>query len=827
MLHIIKGDVGSGKTTYITELISRAIGEKKRCFLIVPEQQTVSAERFMAEKLHPSFPLYLEITNFSRLANTVFRTYGGISYNYSSEAVRSLIMWKTLGELLPCLHENKSDIEAGRVKRMLSAISELHSASVSAEDLKKAIDSTKEERLKEKLEDLYLISTLYTSLLKEHYSDQSEDLDRLSDVLAENDFFSDAIVVIDSFTSFTPQEYKVISAIMRQCELFVTLTLPSESERSACFEEIERAKNSLKSCAMNNRIALDEVKLGESKRNPSPLMRYVAKNMTSPIAKQLKPYESEEKKGEALRIIECPDPYTEADFVAFDIKRRVQAGARYRDFSVFARTASSYEGILDSALKKYNIPYFMSVRSDVSSFAPIKMICSAYSVIASNFNRSDLITYMKCSLSGISEKDCDDFEIYTKKWNVNGNRFIDGIDWNMSPQGYVSKKDDRYADFLIRINETKKKLISPLESLYTFASENHTVKEHCRALFEFLQSISLEKQLYELAEREEKEGNLQESDNYRRIFSVICETLDLLCDTLPDTVLNAEGFSSLLRIVFSETNIGQIPAQLDAVTVGSADMLRAESEHIYLFGVNSGEFPATVSDNSFFSQSDRATLCALGLELENDLSENASRESFCIYRAFASAKNSVTLLYSLLSASYTAQTPSAVIENIKHLAGDFVSLTRYDAIKEMDKLWDRDSSFEMLGKISDGAEKRALFDILSEDEDYERRLSTLKKPITTNNALLSSDTSKIIYPSDVNMTSSRIEKYAKCAFSYYCDYIMSLKAHDDIKIDFLSIGNLVHSILENLFLYLEKHGKEIFELEKEELEEVVSQITSA
>jgi ATP-dependent helicase/nuclease subunit B len=206
MLHIIKGDVGSGKTTYITELISRAIGEKKRCFLIVPEQQTVSAERFMAEKLHPSFPLYLEITNFSRLANTVFRTYGGISYNYSSEAVRSLIMWKTLGELLPCLHENKSDIEAGRVKRMLSAISELHSASVGAEDLKKAIDSTKEERLKEKLEDLYLISTLYTSLLKEHYSDQSEDLDRLSDVLAENDFFSDAIVVIDSFTSFTPQE---------------------------------------------------------------------------------------------------------------------------------------------------------------------------------------------------------------------------------------------------------------------------------------------------------------------------------------------------------------------------------------------------------------------------------------------------------------------------------------------------------------------------------------------------------------------------------------------------------------------------------------------
>ena len=102
--------------------------------------------------------------------------------------------------------------------------------------------------------------------------------------------------------------------------------------------------------------------------------------------------------------------------------------------------------------------------------------------------------------------------------------------------------------------------------------------------------------------------------------------------------MNAEHFVQLLRITFGETDIGQIPSSFDAVTVGSADMLRASCEHIYLMGVNEGEFPASVTENSVFSQSDREALSELGLDLEQDLGEQASRELFCIYRAFSSAE---------------------------------------------------------------------------------------------------------------------------------------------------------------------------------------------
>ena len=64
MLHIVKGDIGSGKTTYLAALAKDAVLKKKHCYIIVPEQQTVATEKFMAERLPSSAPLYSEVTNF-------------------------------------------------------------------------------------------------------------------------------------------------------------------------------------------------------------------------------------------------------------------------------------------------------------------------------------------------------------------------------------------------------------------------------------------------------------------------------------------------------------------------------------------------------------------------------------------------------------------------------------------------------------------------------------------------------------------------------------------------------------------------------------------
>ena len=79
MLRLILGHSKSGKSSEIYELMKRDAEMGKRSFLIVPEQQTVQCESKLLTLLPPSSQLTSEVLNFSRLANLVFRHYGGLS----------------------------------------------------------------------------------------------------------------------------------------------------------------------------------------------------------------------------------------------------------------------------------------------------------------------------------------------------------------------------------------------------------------------------------------------------------------------------------------------------------------------------------------------------------------------------------------------------------------------------------------------------------------------------------------------------------------------------------------------------------------------------
>ena len=116
---------------------------------------------------------------------------------------------------------------------------------------------------------------------------------------------------------------------------------------------------------------------------------------------------------------------------------------------------------------------------------------------------------------------------------------------------------------------------------------------------------SLKKRAAYLAEMGEKSL----SDENASLWQVICRGLDTIVTVLGDLPCDRDAFLSQLKTVFSAVDIGRIPAYIDQVTVGSADMLRLyEKKHIYLIGVNDGRFPSTVSDSSYFTERDRMRL---------------------------------------------------------------------------------------------------------------------------------------------------------------------------------------------------------------------------
>ena len=105
MLHLILGGAGSGKSTKLTERIAQDVQNKKKAWLIIPEQQANLSERTMLPKLPTTAGLTFSITGFSRLCDQVTARFGGQPVTPLQGGLCSLLMWENLREMSGMLKE--------------------------------------------------------------------------------------------------------------------------------------------------------------------------------------------------------------------------------------------------------------------------------------------------------------------------------------------------------------------------------------------------------------------------------------------------------------------------------------------------------------------------------------------------------------------------------------------------------------------------------------------------------------------------------------------------------------------------------------------------
>ena len=780
MLTILSEGLGASS---VPERARRAAEGGRRCILLVPEQMTMHMESVMARLLPPDAPLYFEVTNFSRLANTVFRALGGISHPYADDASAALLMWKTLSELKESLHI-PAENNTARVKEMLGAVNELYAAGLDETSLSEISEQMSPTRLlSEKLSDLSLILATYEGMRRETYGSQAEDLDRLAAMLRETPFFRDTVFFVDSFTSFTAQEYAILGELIRMTSVTVSLSLKMPSVATLAYRELEDTLSRLVGIArrMGAEVRREE---GEESKLPASI-RHAWEN----LFRTDKALPRITKEDGSVHLFHAPDPFTAADAIASDIARRVREGARYRDFVIFARDAKKYVGILDEALVRQSIPFFMSAPNDVYSFGAIRMILTAYAILNKGMRREDVIAYLKCGFVDVDEDDMDRFELYVDTWHIEGGLFLRKKPWTMNPRGYVRPSEETDA-LLTRINQTRDTLLSPLLHLRDAAQNGDTVRKHAEALFGFLTEVGCERTLKRLAQREERLHNAAEAEKLSRLFSVISSLLDKAVEVLGDTSVTRLQFADILDALFASVSVGQLPLTQDAVTVGSADMHRAHAPRFaYLIGACDGEFPATVRDVSIFTDAERSALRASEIHVGRDPSVCAAREQFCFLRALTSPSE-VSSVYTFErdAAGGTLRPSEAFLRLKKMLPG---------AEKELSTLPYTPLAALHASDASD-AEREALRAVLADEAVYERFFSA-KEPITDPLCEISEALSKRIFGEETRLSQARFESYVGCPFAYYCEHVLHLTEEKDAAFEASGIGSLVHKIIETLF----------------------------
>ena len=817
MLKIIKSGFCAAGRERIKELIARLTADGRRSYLIVPEQETVVTENEMSRELPDSAPLYFEVTNFTRFANTTFRALGGISGEYCDRGRRALIMWRTLAELAPVLNltGGKREISASLVDRALTAVTEVEGLGVTADELIAGADGDgvrDDLRLAGKMSDLGRIAALYKQLLTEKYSDTASDTEAmLSKLMERPEFLTDTEIFIEGFTSFTDPQYRLIGELAARTTVTVHLTIPKSRSEAFEYEEVRAAESRLKTAA-RRRDADVNVRFEDGRRS-------TASEALARISDLLYHSASEEKidvNGDELRIFEAENPFDECELVASDILRRVmEDGASFSDFAIITRSAERYDGILDSALERASVPAFTSGGRDVTELEAIKMISTAYAVANRGFRREDVVTYAKCGFCGVSREACDEFEMYVNLWQISGRRFADGETWSMNPLGYTTVRPAGVDEQLVRINEAREKIISPLIRLSTKLKEIKTVREHAEALYGFLSEIGLEAGLKERVRLLDSVGELAAAEENGRLWRLIVGSLDTIVDVLGEAPTDSESFPRQLEVLFSTASISQIPRSRDAVTVGSADMLRLYGKkHVYMIGVLDGEFPATVSDSSFFSERDKERLAEIGLSIRPELAVKSARELFIFLRSFTYASESVTLSYPLLNTKFKRVHRGAEIEKIIAMTG--ISPIRSAEIATRGRLWHTDAALLALGELS-GDERLAVKAALR-DAGRADAVRVSEGDIENANLALGESIVDEAFGNRLALTQTMIDKYVGCPLDYFCRFTVKLAPEERAELDARGIGSFIHAILENFFAAVRADGKRAGELSRGERE---------
>lgn len=811
MTEFLIGPASSGKTTKIYERIARDLVGGKRVILLVPEQAALTAEGELCSLLQDSgIPQTdLEVLNFTRLCNRVFREFGGISYNSVTRGAKALIMWDTLFSSAHILKYYGGILEeADRfVPSLMSLIDELKAYNVTPEQLSSASEDAYSENvgIADKLSDISILYSEYVRRVNAAWEDPSDDLTRLSELLKTERFFEGVTVYIDSFKGFTPQQYSVLRHIFRQ-SASVTVALTMITDPSAyCFNNVQNTYKKLKDLADN--LYKETVFSPIDGLKPHDLS-YACDNLWTYTTVKGAPI------GDGtVKAVICENQYKEAEFVAADIHKKLREGARYRDFAVIARTVEDYKGIIDSVFSRHGLPCRVFDAVELSETPIFKLVTSAINVRVRDYALDDVMLYIKTGLTDLTPDECFKLESYAFTWNISGSQWTVEDKWYMNPDGYTDVLTDTGKALLNDVNEIRLRVIRPLMRLHESLDGSRTVAEICRSIYDLLIDLKIIDRL-----------NSEGTDDEIRVFNCLCSVLDEMVLTIGNRRVGSKLFIGLFSIVVSQSSFGSLPATIDEITVGSADLIRASGiSHAYVIGLNEDCFPKTVSPNAFFTDSDKIFLETCGIRLSEGIESELYDELYYFYKAVTLPRQSLVVTRAASDKSGEEMRASVAFNRIAHLLGK-------DKVISTSNMLPRDLVFTKEAALmsfshSGNDESTAIENALLTDPRIAELLNAEEQGFASDESSENIDPSvmRTLFPKDIILSQSKLDKIALCAMSYQLTYTLKLKEERRAKFESRDTGNLIHRIVEKFFSAVSTDNG-VAKLTDEEIDKMIDDI---
>ena len=794
-MRILIGRGGSGKTARIlSEIGAAAAQERGKQILIVPELFSHAFERRMAEMTGNIAARTAEVLSFSRLALRVFAETGGLADRSLTAAGRLLTLYEAIRRVDAGLtvYAGIADRPA-MAREVLDVLDEFQTCAVRPEELFETAEKTGEDRaLAAKLLDLGQIYTAYARLCDESLPDPRSVLDRLADDLPHSTILKNTKVYIDAFASFTAQEVRVIDCMLAM-GVNLTCCVTCDPDQPEVFVSGCKTVRMLQRMAKQHGGTAEIIKCTSEHVRPHDLAVLEQDGLIPGGA-------AEESDGVSVQIVHAANPFEECTHAAALIRRMMrQTGARWRDFAVVSRSMDSYTALLQMAMDHYDVPVYMSEKTDLLRKPPLALVTGALTAVANGMRAEDVLGCFKTGLCALTPDETDRLENYAFTWQIRGGAWE--REWTEHPGGYGAQWDDVSREELAALNDLRIRAITPFGELREQLKAAETAGDCARALYDFLEKQSVPVHIEARAEAHETAGRLQLADEYRQLWEIVVSALEEVVWVCGETPMRAGRFAELLPLVLKEYSVGTIPVALDRVTCGEISRVCFQPvKYLIVLGCNDGAFPKAPAPTAVLTENDRTALDALGLPLQAFGAERMLMEQETIYKAIACPTAQLVLLLHRTGGDGHESRPSYLIGQFRsRLSG----VVEYTADSALDCLEAEAPAVELActAKLCGGAAARAAFREYGGDERVERALAQhhARGPLTER------DTIDGLFGQRIQLTASRADKYRSCPFAYYMDYGLRAKPRRQARFSAPETGTFIHYVLEMVLREVNEH----------------------
>lgn len=801
-LKLILGNSGSGKTEYMYEQVVRAAeaNMRKTYLVVVPEQFTMQTQRKLVDLSTNHAIMNIDVLSFQRLAYRIFDELGKTDIKILEETGKNLVLRKLSQE-----QEDNLTVLRGNMHRMgyigevKSFISELMQYNISPNQLEESILEEKfSKSLSAKLKDISVMYRGFTEYLEGNYITQEELLHVLIRVAEESKTLRDSVLVLDEFTGFTPVQVELLRKLMPICsEIWVSLTIDAKENffhskgMQELFDMPKKTIRTLMDLAQQTGCEVLEpvvITGGEKKRfKDAPALYFMEQNLFRTS------YQRQFGQTDEIQIFSLKNPKEELTWAARKINDLVQNhGYRYKDIAVVSGNVETYESYVEQVCAKYDIPYFLDTTKDVLFHPFIEFVRAILEVVESDFSYHAMMRLLRTGYCGFKQHEIDTLENYLLATGIRGQKMW-GKKWLRMP------KNEKAYD-LESLEEIRQKFMADFAPVRTTFFETSTIAEMIQAIYAYMVGLEVEKKLFDKEKELLEAGEQTKSKEYGQIYRVVMDLFEKCVQVLGQETVSIQELSEILDAGFEAAKVAVIPPGYDSVTIGDIERTRLNHVKVLLFlGVNDGIVPKSVNQGGILSQFERDAMEAADITLAPGTREQAFIQKFYLYLNMTKPSHQLCLTYSRVDSEGKALRPSYLIRTILRMFPDM----KVQEMGDLEQILDLSTpkaarEYFLTNKRSPQWLALAKCFMESEDEQIRENSKAILDAFyyEYHHDPISHVVAEAIYGKNIEGSVTRLESFARCAYSHYLTYGLKLREREESGFESVDMGNLYHTAVE-------------------------------